>query len=84
MKSDTRLSITLELGEKVSQVFAVYFKRYSTDWEDHASESTSAHNYSKGKSSPTSEVMQSDRGTWHKNEAYSNTHAHTLAEKHLA
>jgi hypothetical protein len=84
MESGTRLSITVELEDKVSQVLLYILRRYSTEWKYHASESTSAHNYSKGKSSPTSIVMQSDRGTWHKNEAHSNTHTETLADEHLA
>ena len=43
LESGTRLSITVELRENELS-FAVYLRRYSTNWKDRASESTSAHN----------------------------------------
>lgn len=83
MESGTRLSITVELEDKMSQVLLYILTRYSTEGKYHASKSTSADNYSKGKSSPTTKVMQSERGTWHEDEAHSNTHTDTLADEHL-
>lgn len=78
------LSITVELEDCVRESgHGVQLRRYSTGWENYAAESASAHNCSKGKSSPTSKVIQSDRGTWDKNEAYPSTHTESLEEEDL-